>query len=100
MSFRQPWLYYKAGFGSVNENHWLGNERLFLLTSLRPKTLLVMFTVHDKEFKANYKYFHVGNETSSYRLSIGEFTGGNAGEFNEPPRTDQHRACDAVNTAS
>ncbi|XP_076085031.1 techylectin-5A-like [Mytilus galloprovincialis] len=79
VDFYRFWSDYKNGFGSVSENHWLGNDNLHVLTTSR--NYVVRFEMHD--FKNNtayaeYQAFKIDNEASQYRVT---FTGykGNAG---------------------
>ncbi|XP_071149087.1 techylectin-5A-like [Mytilus edulis] len=79
VDFYRFWSDYKNGFGSVSENHWLGNDNLHILTTSR--NYVVRFEMHDfnnDTAYAEYQAFKVDNEASKYRVT---FTGykGNAG---------------------
>jgi len=72
-----PWADYKAGFGSLGSNYWLGLERLHLLTSVQPYRLRVeVKQLSDgRWFSAEYWSFQIGDETTDqYRLDISGYT--------------------------
>ena len=77
MSFSLDWNAYKNGFGELDDDGWLGLEKLHRLTKHKPATLLVSF-YHDKSktyYYPQYKTFQVGSEVTKYQLNIGNFTG-------------------------
>ncbi|CAG2221988.1 Fibrinogen-like protein 1-like protein,Techylectin-5B,Ficolin-1-A,Fibrinogen C domain-containing protein 1-A,Fibrinogen C domain-containing protein 1,Fibrinogen C domain-containing protein 1-B,Angiopoietin-2,Fibroleukin,Fibrinogen-like protein 1,Ficolin-2,Ficolin-1,Angiopoietin-related protein 7,Techylectin-5A,Angiopoietin-4,Ryncolin-4 [Mytilus edulis] len=85
VDFYRFWNDYKNGFGSVSENHWLGNDNLHILTTSR--NYVVRFEVHDfnnKTAYAEYQNFKVDNEASQYRVTFAGYTGtaGNGFESN------------------
>ncbi|XP_071147418.1 fibrinogen-like protein A [Mytilus edulis] len=85
VDFYRFWNDYKNGFGSVSENHWLGNDNLHILTTSR--NYVVRFEVHDfnnKTAYAEYQNFKVDNEASQYRITYAGYTGtaGNGFESN------------------
>ena len=90
-NFNRSWAEYRDGFGrseasigragSVSKNHWLGNENIHLLTSKGDQTLHI--TIHSSSVKvhATYDKFMIGDKQSFYRLHLGNFIGGSAGEL-------------------
>ncbi|XP_039223305.1 angiopoietin-related protein 7 [Crotalus tigris] len=75
ISFSQSWKQYKEGFGSPQGDFWLGNEHIHRL-SRRPSTLRVELEDWDgNSVFAQYSRFAVGNELSSYRLFLANFSG-------------------------
>ena len=66
-----PWADYKAGFGSIDDEFWLGLERMHLLTSSRPYRLRVEIQARSTEFwySAEYWSFKIG--ASVYSQEIG-----------------------------
>ncbi|XP_071127532.1 fibrinogen-like protein A [Mytilus edulis] len=73
------WEDYKNGFGEVNGDHWLGNDRVHQLTGLGNNVLRIYF----EDWEGNSRYavfnsFSLGDEVSNYILSYGSYSG-NAG---------------------
>jgi len=76
VDFFQGWNDYKAGFGQLTAEFWLGNEKIHRLTASRPSSLRV--EVEDwKGVKAYAKYgkFNIGDEQVQYRLEVGSYSG-------------------------
>ncbi|XP_053898123.1 fibrinogen-like protein 1-like protein [Malaclemys terrapin pileata] len=72
----ESWSTYKYGFGNVQQDYWLGNEYLSLLT--RQNTYKVRFVVEDKSNNtryAEYDIFSVKDEPSGYPLRLGRYSG-------------------------
>uniref|UniRef100_A0A182IWL5 Uncharacterized protein n=1 Tax=Anopheles atroparvus TaxID=41427 RepID=A0A182IWL5_ANOAO len=47
VSFHQNWMMYKHGFGDVNGEHWLGLEKLHLMTRSGRYEMLVILEDHE-----------------------------------------------------
>jgi len=76
-NWRRPWADYKAGFGSIDADFWLGLEKVHLLTSSQPYRLRVeiqqSFTVW---YSAEYWSFKIGDELNDkYRLEVSGYSG-------------------------
>jgi len=86
-----PWADYKAGFGSIDADFWLGLEKMHLLTSFQPYRLRVemLQKVTELWFSAEYWSFKIGDEywsfqigdelNDKYRLEVSGY-GGDAGD--------------------
>ncbi|XP_055887110.1 ficolin-1-like [Biomphalaria glabrata] len=84
-NFQRNWEDYKNGFGSpCTEDYWLGNERVHQLTSQGQYELRIDMTFKGQNYYASSSSFKVDNETSQYRLTLGEFQG------NVPNDLDSH----------
>ena len=73
-----PWADYKAGFGSIGADFWLGLERMHLLTSSQPYRLRVEMQQKTTElwFSAEYWSFKIGDELNDkYRLEVSGYSG-------------------------
>jgi len=73
-----PWANYKAGFGSINDNFWLGLENMYLLTSSQPYHLRLEMQNQRKNiwYSAEYWFFEIGDELNDkYRLHVAGFSG-------------------------
>ena len=81
VDFYRNWQNYKLGFGDVNAEHWLGNDKLHELTSLHSQNeMRVDLEAVDKTKKqATYSNFKVGDEAVKYVLTLTGYSG-NAGK--------------------
>ena len=73
-----PWANYKAGFGSIDDNFWLGLEKMHLLISSRAYRLRVeMKEYYDNSwYSAEYWSFKIGDELNDkYRLEVSGYSG-------------------------
>ncbi|KAL7980825.1 hypothetical protein Chor_001979 [Crotalus horridus] len=81
VDFFQDWAAYKRGFGSELSAFWLGNDHLHLLTSLGKYELRIDFMDFENRHSfAKYGSFQVAVEHDQYRLTLGNFLGGPAGD--------------------
>ncbi|XP_058866764.1 tenascin-like isoform X2 [Acipenser ruthenus] len=78
-NFYRRWKEYKAGFGNVSEEFWLGNENLHSLTTHNPQSLRVDLRAGNDTAHAVYKTFRVDSEKKHYTLHIAGYSG-NAGD--------------------
>nr|XP_039266595.1 fibrinogen-like protein 1 [Styela clava] len=79
-NFYRNYSDYVNGFGKADREMWIGLKTLNLITNKYDCELRV--DMKDRENNtayANYGLFKVGDETSNYRLTIGEYSG-NAGD--------------------
>jgi len=73
-----PWADYKAGFGSINADFWIGLEKVHLLTSSQPYRLRVEVQERSTNlwYSAEYWLFKVGDELNDkYRLEVSGYSG-------------------------
>ncbi|XP_073455918.1 ficolin-1-A-like [Aquarana catesbeiana] len=81
VDFDRNWNSYKVGFGSRLSEFWLGNDNLHVLTSTGTWELRIDFQDFDNNwYFAKYTSFSVLGESEKFRLSLGSFTEGNAGD--------------------
>ncbi|XP_075435164.1 ficolin-1-B-like, partial [Ascaphus truei] len=81
VDFFRDWNSYKKGFGNQRSEFWLGNDNLHMLTSTGTFQLRIDFTdFEDNQSFAVYNNFKLAGESEKYKLMIGEFTGGTAGD--------------------
>ncbi|CAF4141124.1 unnamed protein product [Adineta steineri] len=79
--FYRTWLEYKRGFGDLHQQFWLGNDRLSMLSNQDLYQLRVDMEDFDGQKRfAHYYSFRVSNEQDKYRLSLGSYTKGDAGD--------------------
>ncbi|XP_071980778.1 ficolin-2-like [Engystomops pustulosus] len=81
VDFLQNWESYKTGFGSRLSEFWLGNENIYKITSSGTWELRIDLQDFDFiNYFAKYSSFKVMGESEKYKLVLGGFTGGNAGD--------------------
>ena len=81
-NFYRHWIEYEVGFGDLNREHWLGNEKIYKLTKKHDqKVKFHLKTADGEEAYANYDKFWIQAESDKYRLAIGEFEGATEGRL-------------------
>jgi len=76
--WNRNWADYKAGFGSIDADFWLGLQKMHLLTSSQPYRLRV--EVQDRStnlwYSAEYWTFNIGDGLhDQYRLEVAGYSG-------------------------
>ncbi|XP_002732774.2 uncharacterized protein LOC100376615 [Saccoglossus kowalevskii] len=72
VEFFRDWKDYKLGFGDLNDEFWLGNDKLNRLTRGRHQELRIDLTnVNGVTDFAVYDYFSISHENDFYRLRLG-----------------------------
>ncbi|XP_040261080.1 ficolin-1-like [Bufo bufo] len=78
--FFRDWNSYKNGFGSRLNEFWLGNDNLYMLTSSGTWEMRIdLQDFENTKHYAKYASFQVLGEDKSYKLLLGDFKEGNAG---------------------
>ncbi|XP_052865689.1 angiopoietin-related protein 1-like [Anopheles cruzii] len=77
LDFNRNWTEYRDGFGDIEQEFWIGLERMYQLTSRRPYELMIeVETRSGKHAYGRYAAFEVGSETEQYKLkTIGAYNG-------------------------
>jgi len=73
-----PWADYKAGFGSIDADFWLGLEKMHLLTGSRAYRLRaeVQQETTGDWYSSEYWTFTIGDETNDgYRIDVDGYSG-------------------------
>jgi hypothetical protein len=74
--FFKNWTAYKEGFGELDNNFWLGNNKIWILTSSGQYKLRVdLIDQNGSEGYAEYSSFSIGNESAKYILNIAGHSG-------------------------
>ena len=82
VGFYRGWEEYKEGFGHVNSEFWLGNEKMFYLTAQGDYELRVDLEDFEGETRyAVYNKFRIGDEAAFYKIMLGSYSG-DAGRVN------------------
>ncbi|XP_035964626.1 ficolin-1-like [Halichoerus grypus] len=81
VDFFRDWAAYKKGFGSQLGEFWLGNDNIHALTAQGTNELRVDLVDFEgnRQF-AKYSSFKMAGEAEKYRLVLGAFAGGSAGD--------------------
>ncbi|XP_028391576.1 ryncolin-1-like [Dendronephthya gigantea] len=78
--FYLGWSDYKAGFGDLNGEFWLGLDKVHRLSKSGQNVLRVdLMDFNGAKRYAKYGTFSVADESDKYRLNIGSYSG-NAGD--------------------
>ena len=76
VDFSKSWAYYKLGFGSIENEFWLGNDKIHRLTKQR--NMMIRFDLEDvngnKAF-AEYKMFYIDGEGDNYKAHVSGYSG-------------------------
>jgi len=81
-NFFRNWASYKSGFGNLQNELWLGNENIHLLTANGVNELWIEMTDYAGFTKeARYTSFSVGNEASKYKLTVSGYSGNAVDQF-------------------
>ena len=75
VGFYRGWDEYKNGFGDLNGEFWLGNEKIHQLTEIPSQLRVEIKTVSNGNKYAKYSNFTVTNEASNYTLFVGFYSG-------------------------
>ncbi|OPL33708.1 hypothetical protein AM593_10188, partial [Mytilus galloprovincialis] len=80
LDFYLGWAKYKSGFGQLNREFWLGNDKIHTLTSQgRYELRIDLYDFDNNQAYAKYQHFYIGNETSKYKINVYGHSG-NAGD--------------------
>ncbi|XP_005188406.1 ficolin-1-B [Musca domestica] len=76
-NFDRPWADYKNGFGDSSLEFFIGLEKLYALTLVKPCELLIVLKDFDKNTRyAHYDTFRLGSESENYLLKeLGRYSG-------------------------
>ncbi|XP_048079422.1 ficolin-1-like [Ursus arctos] len=81
VDFFRDWATYKQGFGSQLGEFWLGNDNVHTLTAQGTSELRVDLVDFEGNHQfAKYGSFRVAGEAEKYKLVLGAFVGGSAGD--------------------
>lgn len=76
IDFYRNWEAYADGFGSVDHEHWLGNDNLHYITSKKNYEMRVDLESFDNETRyAQYTTFRVNSACDEYRMTIDGYNG-------------------------
>jgi len=80
-NFYRDWNEYKAGFGPLQRDFWLGNDKISILTNQDVYKLRIdLEDFAGQKRYAEYSGFRVADESDKYRMTFDSFLGGDAGD--------------------
>lgn len=75
-SFNYSWIDYRNGFGQPQENFWLGNEKMYQLTTVKNWKLRFEMMIQTYGWmSAEYEYFTLTDESANYTINLDAFSG-------------------------
>ena len=75
VDFYRGWVDYEMGFGKVDQEFWLGLNKLHRLTTTASSLRIDMEDfIQDRRY-VHYKHFYVGDSSTSYTLTVEGYTG-------------------------
>ena len=76
VDFFKNWIDYKLGFGRIENEFWLGNDKIHRLT--KRKNMMIRFDLEDfdgNKVFAEYNIFYIDEESDNYRVHVGSYSG-------------------------
>ncbi|MFT7801650.1 tenascin-R-like isoform X1 [Arapaima gigas] len=73
--FSRKWSDYRAGFGNLEDEFWLGLDNIQKITSQGRYELRIDMRDGQESVYANYDKFSIGDARNLYKLRIGEYNG-------------------------
>ncbi|PIK37848.1 hypothetical protein BSL78_25309, partial [Apostichopus japonicus] len=83
VNFYRNWTSYKVGFGELDHEFWLGNDKLYYLTNPGEYQIRIdLVNMHGVPYYAKYDLFRINDESDNYTLSgLGTYNGTALGSF-------------------
>ncbi|GFO30294.1 tenascin-r [Plakobranchus ocellatus] len=75
VDFYRDWATYKKGFGSLDDDFWLGNDIIHTITCSGAYELRVDLKYQGKSAFAHYSMFSIDDENENYTLRLGDYDG-------------------------
>ncbi|XP_053551630.1 ficolin-1-like [Bombina bombina] len=101
VDFNRDWDSYRKGFGNQLNEFWLGNDNIHILTSNGTWELHVdLFDYQNTNHFAKYASFRILGEDEKYRLLLGAYNDGNAGDSMSYNNNTQFSTLDQDNDKS
>ncbi|GFR85355.1 ficolin-1 [Elysia marginata] len=75
VNFYRDWEDYRDGFGTLDNDFWLGNEKIHSITNSGRYELRVILVYLGKRRFANYNKFSLADEDKNYTLTLGTYRG-------------------------
>ncbi|KAJ8039660.1 Ficolin-1 [Holothuria leucospilota] len=89
VSFERNWDEYKNGFGILEHEIWLGNDKMYYLTKQKNYELRMDVVNLDQDsYFAKYNLFRISDESGKYQLQLGVYDSTSTTSFDA---MNQHR---------
>ncbi|XP_063788746.1 fibrinogen-like protein 1-like protein [Pseudophryne corroboree] len=76
ITWSESYTAYEYGFGNIEQDHYLGNHYIHLLTAQKwNKVRFLLVDPQNKTRHADYDSFHLTNATDNYRVRLGIYDG-------------------------
>ncbi|XP_035694627.1 ficolin-2-like [Branchiostoma floridae] len=76
VDFSRDWQTYKHGFGAPNGEFWLGNDKIYEISSAKIYRMRIDLENWSSDtVYAEYDVFYIEDEAAKYRLHIGTYSG-------------------------
>ena len=75
VDFYRDWVAYRNGFGTLETEFWLGNEKIHAITSAGRYELRVDLKYNGQSKYARYDRFSIADESNNYKLTVGSYSG-------------------------
>ena len=75
VDFYRNWADYKKGFGTLDDDFWLGNDNIHAVTSSGQYELRIDLRYKGKSAYAHYDKFALADEHEKYTISLGSYDG-------------------------
>ncbi|XP_067945017.1 ryncolin-2-like [Watersipora subatra] len=72
VTFDRNWEEYKNGFGDIEGEHWIGNEKIHILTLTNQQLNIHLRAASGKESDGVWQRFFIADEADHFRLTIDE----------------------------
>ncbi|XP_062583692.1 ficolin-2-like [Saccostrea cucullata] len=80
VSFSRNWTEYQNGFGNESTEYWLGNDALHALTLKSSSLYVKLQHTNGSHYFQYYSDFRVSGADDDYRLHLGSYSNGTAGD--------------------
>ncbi|XP_062588915.1 ficolin-1-like [Saccostrea cucullata] len=80
VSFSRDWTEYQRGFGNVSTEYWLGNDAMHALTVNLSSLYVKLRHTNGSHYFQYYSDFRISGADDDYRLHLGSYSNGTAGE--------------------
>ena len=75
VDFYRNWASYREGFGTLDNDFWLGNEKIHTITSSGDYELRVELKYQGESKYALYESFALAGEDNNYAITVGWYSG-------------------------
>ncbi|XP_062504742.1 ficolin-1-like [Corticium candelabrum] len=75
VDFYRDWADYKAGFGDINGEFWLGLDKIHRLTATKQTLRIDLADFSNDKRYAQYEAFSIADQAAKYKISFGQYSG-------------------------